>query len=848
MATMTTTLTGRKAIGLSFATQYVELGIQFVSVMVLARILSPSDIGTFSIAAMLMTMLHVFRDFGVISYLIQERELGREKLQAVMGVAILLALAVAAVLAALSVPVAHFYDNPALRQVLLVMSASFAISPFGSVVLGMLRREGRLDAIFYIKVFSALCHVAVAVSMALAGYGALSLAWANFAGILAFGVAGNLFRPAGLPWLPRFRNIGTILSFGSISSLGNLAGIAGTSAPELIVGKVMNMAAVGYFSRATGLVQLFTRLISNALTPLVLPYFSQVRRDNQPLDKPYLLAVSQLTAVAWPFLSVLLVLAYPVTHALYGAQWDASVPVARLLCVAGMVAAVGLFASQAMVAAGQVRSATLCNLLVQPVRIVAVLVCSAWGLEAVAMALVVSECIGLLAVCWFLRRTIGVHPRALARACAGSAVIAACSLAAPLLVWLNGSDHSERVWSALFLGGAGATLGWLAGLVLTRHPLGKHVLPLLKLDGAAGPAARLKRLAYGSGLLGAWHRVRNRRNLTVVMFHRVLPDSDPRYPGADPEWTMTPESFARCLEFFRRHYHVVGASQVFAALEGKARLPAGSLLITFDDGWADTAEFAQPVLDRFRMPALVFVAGAAVGQDAPFWEEAVFSFLSTAPDAPAQLAAALAELGMAPIAALPQGGGETAIRTAIRELAGRPRTDMLALAAELLRRQGVAGPPAMMDAPQLRRLAAGHAIGGHGMTHQPLTRVPDLAHELQAAQETLSALLDGGRIASMSLPHGAGSPTVLAACRGAGYRYLFDSRAHLNRIDGHAAPGQEIGPVGRIHVSEREITGADGRVDDTLLATWLFLRPVRGLERLPAPATGSPAASHGFEN
>jgi O-antigen/teichoic acid export membrane protein len=412
------------------------MGIQFLSVMILARVLSPSEIGTFSLAAMLMTMLHVFRDFGVAQYVIQERDLSFAKLQSTMGVAILLALFAGGVLFGLSGPVSRFYGNPELRKVMLVMSASFVISPFGSVVLGVLRRQNQLAAIFYVKTASAVCHVTVAVGLALHGAGAISLAWANFTGILTFGVVGNLLRPAGVPWLPRFNNMRDILSFGSVSSMGNLANIAGTSTPELIVGKVLNMAAVGYFSRATGLVQLFSRLIANALTPLVLPYFAQMRRDGRTLGQPYLLAVSQLTAVAWPFFAVLLVLAYPVTRTLYGAQWDASVPVARLLCLSGAIAAVGLFATQAMVAVGQVRSSTTCNVIVQPVRIVAVLLATRHGLLAIAAVLLLVECAGLAVTSWFLRRTIGVGPAQIARACAKSAVITACSVAVPVLVWL----------------------------------------------------------------------------------------------------------------------------------------------------------------------------------------------------------------------------------------------------------------------------------------------------------------------------------------------------------------------------------------------------------------------------
>jgi len=475
-------LVGKKAIGISFVTQYVNLVIQFVSVMVLARIMSPSEIGTFSLAAMLMTMLHVFRDFGVTQYIIQERDLSREKIQSVMGVAILLALAVAVIMLALSVPVAKFYENHTLRDVFLVMSGSFAISPVGSVILGVLRRDGRLKAIFYIKTFSALCQVIVAIGLGLKGFGAVSLAWGNFAGILGFGLAASLFRPTGLPWFPRFYNMREILSFGSVSSAGSLANIAGTSAPELVIGKVMDAASVGYFSRATGLVQLFGNLITGALTPLVLPYFAQMRREGKSLDKPYLMSVTQLTAVAWPFYAVLILLAYPVTRALYGVQWDVSVPIARLLCIGGAIAAVGQFASQAMIGAGSVRSSTQCNLIVQPIRILAALAASSHGLLAMAAALVVAECIGLISTCWFLHRTIGVHPFELARACSKSALIMLCSAAVPVLVWFEGADSTTHIWLALVAGGGGALVGWVAGLILTRHPLANHVLPLMRLS------------------------------------------------------------------------------------------------------------------------------------------------------------------------------------------------------------------------------------------------------------------------------------------------------------------------------------------------------------------------------
>jgi O-antigen/teichoic acid export membrane protein len=476
---MTTKSSTNKAIGISFATQYVEMGIQFLGVLVLARILSPDDIGTYSVAAFLMAVLHTVRDFGVVQYIIQERDLTREKIQGAMGVAIILALTVALVLYACSGMVARFYGNPEIEKVLIVMAGSFAISPFGSLLIGIFRREFRLQTIFYIKMISATCHVIVAVTLAFHGFGALSLAWASFAGILAFGVVANILRPPGIPVTPRLKHIGDILSFGGMASLGNAANIAGANVADVVIGKVMNMAAVGYFSRANGLVQLFTRLITGALLPLVLPYFAEQRRAGNDLAEPYLRAVEMLTALAWPFFAALMLLATPMIRTLYGFQWDASVPVAQLLCLAGAIDSMYLFAAQVMVANGQVRDATFCNLITQPFRIAAVVFGAAYGLQAIAIGLVASELLTLIVVSWFLQRSIKVSPLRLLRACVKSGFITICAAIGPALVNLYWHGDPAHPWLPLCIGIAGAALGWLGSMHLVRHPLGGHIISLL---------------------------------------------------------------------------------------------------------------------------------------------------------------------------------------------------------------------------------------------------------------------------------------------------------------------------------------------------------------------------------
>jgi hypothetical protein len=81
-----------------------------------------------------------------------------------------------------------------------------------------------------------------------------------------------------------------------------------------------------------------------------------------------------------------------------------------------------------------------------------------------------------------------------------------------------------------------------------------------------------------------------------------------------------------------------------------------------------------------------------------------------------------------------------------------------------------------------------------------------------------------------SMPHGASSAKVLDECRAAGYRYLFNSQSHLNLLD-NLALGGHTGPIGRIHIPQREITDHRGRLDPARLATWLMLRPINPVQQ-----------------
>lgn len=606
----------KRSIGITFATQYLELSIQFVAVLILSRLLTPADTGIFSVAAFFMVLLHMFRDFGVVNYVIQERDLTKEKIQSAFGVAILLALAVAAVMLVTAPLVARFYARQELIPILQVMALSFAVSPFGSLLFGLYRREMMFKSLFFIKTASALCHVAVATTLAYRGYGAISLAWANFAGILSFGLVANLYRPPGLPWLPRFTNIGRILSFGGMSSLGNAANAIGTNSPDLIIAKMIDMTSVGYFSRGNGLVQLFAKLIATALTTFTLPYFSKIKRSGGDLKQSYLLAINYLTVLSWPFFAVMALLAHPIVRVLYGPQWDASVPVVELLCLAGAIASMSIFATHVMIANGQVKQATIEQMLAQPIKVIAVLLAAAEGLRAVAIAMIVAEMAGIFITNHYLYHTIGVRITDLATACRQSALVTASSMVGPAMVLLFWPVASDASWQALCVGAVAALAGWLIGVMLTRHPAWAQLQEALP-NTLKNICSNLLDQTGGSDLLQRW---RNRRA-------RPMQAASPAQPPQAP--VMNSGSSNTVL----RHSsdHAVSVSVIipaYNAVDTLARAVDSVLvqlvesveIIIIDDGSTDTtfslaSEMAEANL-QIRVIRLICNGGVSAARNA----------------------------------------------------------------------------------------------------------------------------------------------------------------------------------------------------------------------------------------
>lgn len=327
---------------------------------------------------------------------------------------------------------------------------------------------------------------------------------------------------------------------------------------------------------------------------------------------------------------------------------------------------------------------------------------------------------------------------------------------------------------------------------------------------------------YRSGGLRLYHGVRNRETLTVVLFHRVLPFDASLPRGRWPAWTVTPAFFEQCVEFFERHYAVIGLDRIHAAASGGAALPRRALLITFDDGWRDTAEVAAPLLRRRGLPCVLFAVGDIEG-GAELWQEPVVRAW-LAGSHPAARWRALWDkakvVGPPPV----QWSFDDLQRVlaALQELVPAERARLLGELGFDPPRPGV-----MMDQEAIGEFGrSSFAVGGHGMSHLPLTAVQDPERELRASSQRVREWQEGAAAPlAMSFPHGKYTADLARAALQSGYQYLFTSDAVLNRT-WRGVAGRLLG---RFEPSMEYFADSRGNLVPELLASVLFRLPRRRL-------------------
>ena len=406
--------------------QVVKIVTQFVSVILLSRMLSPEDFGLAASVAPLVAFMAVFQDFGLQQALIQRASVSHEELTRVFWMAVLLGAIPTAALVVLSPAAAWFFHDP--RLVWVTMAAGTPLLAFaaGSVPSALLARQGRFGVLALNDSITAC--VALATALVAAAFGMAY--WSLIVSAITSSVIGAIFVGVQARWLPGWPVWAwpnrEVVMFGKNLTGFTVLNFLARNMDNLLIGHAWGGAELGYYDRAYKLLQLPIENIASPVYRVIVPMLSRIETDKERFRMLYLRTASQVVLLTVPAMAAMVATAPNVVSLMFGDHWASVTPIFFWLGLIGLIQPLGNTLSWIFISQAKTQSLFRLSAIQTSTTVLSFLAGLHWGPAGVAIAYAISEyAIRLPVGYWWVGRTgpvsaqdlVSIQAPALAAAC-----------------------------------------------------------------------------------------------------------------------------------------------------------------------------------------------------------------------------------------------------------------------------------------------------------------------------------------------------------------------------------------------------------------------------------------------
>ena len=310
--------------------------LNFISGIVLARLLTPHDYGVIGMLTIFLAISQTFIDGGFGSALIQKKRPTNEDYSTILYWNIGLSIILYFILFACAPLIARFYDLSLLTQVLRVQGIVLIINAARIVQRNQLRKQLKFKKVAIINVSSNIIALLVTIFLAMNGWGV----WALVAQQLLLGFLTTCLYWFTSNWKPllvfSMQSFKELFSFGGFILLSNLFNTLCNNIQGLLIGKVYNSSTLGIYTKAQRTESLSSTFISSVLDQVSYPVLSETQNDSKRMIAILKLFIGTSAFITFPLMLLLIILAEPLFLFLYSERWLQSVPFFQVLCFAGI--------------------------------------------------------------------------------------------------------------------------------------------------------------------------------------------------------------------------------------------------------------------------------------------------------------------------------------------------------------------------------------------------------------------------------------------------------------------------------------------------------------------------------
>lgn len=316
-----------------FANRIGSNGIQFLTYLILARLLQPQDFGIIAIVGVFINFSNLLVNSGLGSALVQSKKVDEKDYSSVLYVSVIIASIFYTIIFFAAPYIAEYYHQEAIVRVLRIYSISIIFFAINGVQTSILLRKLEFKKIAIISSIPVVISGIISVLMAFAGFGVYALV----ANSISSGFISMVLFSIILKWVPKrvfsISHIKDLFSFSYKILLGNLIEEAYRSIYPLIIGKVFSTKSLGFYNFGRQIPGFLTATINASVTSVAFPLYSRNQEDGYRLKTMVRQSMTLGNFIIFPMMTGIAALSEQLVPLLFTEKWLPGVPYLQLFCI-----------------------------------------------------------------------------------------------------------------------------------------------------------------------------------------------------------------------------------------------------------------------------------------------------------------------------------------------------------------------------------------------------------------------------------------------------------------------------------------------------------------------------------
>jgi len=378
--------------------------ISIIQLSILTHYLSPKDYGLMAISMVIIGFSRIFSDIGISNAIIHKQNISHQQLSSLYWLNIISGITLFLIIALFSPFIATFYNQPQIKELLILVSFSFIILAFGNQFKIIFQKKLKFNIIAKIEVMATISAFIVAISLAMNNFGVYALVWATLISAL---VSSSLFIFNGLKYHKpslyfNHKEIKSFISFGLFQIGENVLNYFSSQFDIILIGKLLGTEALGVYSVAKNLAMRPSQVTNPIITRVTFPIMSLAQDDIEQLKNIYLKTINYLASINFFIYIFMAILAEPIVSILFGDKWHGLAEIFQILCLYAMVRSIGNPIGSLQLAKGRADMGFYWDLGVFVFFPIAIYIGSFYGLIGISYGMLIVMVLQILLMWYFM--------------------------------------------------------------------------------------------------------------------------------------------------------------------------------------------------------------------------------------------------------------------------------------------------------------------------------------------------------------------------------------------------------------------------------------------------------------